>query len=400
MLRSGSAHHPPAPARARVLMVGPWPPTKGGVTTFMRNVVRSSLSHDYEFIPFTTSRPGKRNVAHDNYGYAAVFRGGLKRVVQGISLTLWHVMLYPWVVVTRRPAVIQIQASDFQAFWEAALYVAMGKALRRPLVVRIGGSFDRFYLASGGCARAVIRWVLRQPAVLLVQSQYWKAFVAQLGRAADVSILPNFVKESLIVPRTSPAPAKLRFLLCSGEVPRLKGAYVLLDAMRQLAARGVAADVRIMAATGPLRRAIEDAGLGERVTALDFMEHDEALAALRDTDVFLQISTSEGFPNALLEAMALGCAAIVTPVGAIPEIVGDDGGCAFVIPVGDVRGLAEAMETLVHDRPMVARMAQAAQQRVLARYTESAVISVLDDAWRRARRQRCALATLTEHGLR
>ncbi|HEX6004938.1 MAG TPA: glycosyltransferase family 4 protein, partial [Burkholderiales bacterium] len=306
----------------------------------------------------------------------------------------------PWVVVTRRPAVIQIQASDFQAFWEAALYVAMGKALRRPLVVRIGGSFDRFYLASGGCARAVIRWVLRQPAVLLVQSQYWKAFVAQLGRAADVSILPNFVKESLIVPRTSTAPAKLRFLLCSGEVPRLKGAYVLLDAMRQLAARGVAADVRIMAATGPLRRAIEDAGLGERVTALDFMEHDEALAALRDTDVFLQISTSEGFPNALLEAMALGCAAIVTPVGAIPEIVGDDGGCAFVIPVGDVRGLAEAMETLVHDRPMVARMAQAAQQRVLARYTESAVISVLDDAWRRARRQRCALATLTEHGLR
>ena len=77
-------------ARPKVLMVGPWPPTKGGVTTFMRNVVASSLKEKYDFIPFTTSRPGKRNVRGDNYGYAAVFRGGLKRVAQGILITLWH----------------------------------------------------------------------------------------------------------------------------------------------------------------------------------------------------------------------------------------------------------------------------------------------------------------------
>ena len=84
------------------MMVGPWPPTKGGVTTFMRNVVRSPLGQKYDFIPFTTSRPGKRNVRRDNYGYAAVFRGGVKRVLQGIAITLWHLVLYPWVVLVRR----------------------------------------------------------------------------------------------------------------------------------------------------------------------------------------------------------------------------------------------------------------------------------------------------------
>src|SRR5207248_67917 len=130
--------------RPKVLMVGPWPPTRGGVTTFMRNVVRSSLRDAYDFVPFTTSRPGKRNVNGDNYGYAAVLRGGLKRVAQGIFITLWHLASYPWIVLAQRPAVIQIQASDFQAFWEASLYVLMGKLLRRPVVMRIGGSFDRF----------------------------------------------------------------------------------------------------------------------------------------------------------------------------------------------------------------------------------------------------------------
>ena len=54
-------------ARPKVLMVGPWPPAKGGVTTFMRNVTRSPLKEKYDFIPFTTSRPEKRDVKGDNY---------------------------------------------------------------------------------------------------------------------------------------------------------------------------------------------------------------------------------------------------------------------------------------------------------------------------------------------
>jgi len=365
-------------------MVGPWPPTRGGVTTFMRNVVRSSLRDAYDFVPFTTSRPGKRNVKGDNYGYAAVLRGGLKRVAQGIFITLWHLASYPWIVLAQRPSVIQIQASDFQAFWEAALYVLMGKLLRRPVVMRIGGSFDRFHQASGPLARAAIRWTLRQPAVLLVQSEYWKNYVAPLGRAGATVVLPNFVSETLVVPRASPPPAAPRFLLCSGEVPHLKGAYVLLDALRMLLAREVKAQVTIMAVTGPLRQAILDAGLAARIRMLDFVEHDEALAALRETDVFLQISSSEGFPNALLEAMAVGCAAIVTPVGAVPEIVGADGECAFVIPVGNAPLLAERMERLARERALLVRMAAAAQRRVLAHYTERKVVPVLDRVWQLA----------------
>jgi glycosyltransferase involved in cell wall biosynthesis len=38
---------------------------------------------------------------------------------------------------------------------------------------------------------------------------------------------------------------------------------------------------------------------------------------------YLQLSTSEGFPNALGEAMACGCVPIGSAVGAIPEIIGE-----------------------------------------------------------------------------
>ena len=39
---------------------------------------------------------------------------------------------------------------------------------------------------------------------------------------------------------------------------------------------------------------------------------------------YLQLSTSEGFPNSLGEAMACGCIPIGSAVGAIPEIIKDD----------------------------------------------------------------------------
>ena len=52
------------------------PPTTGGVTTFMLNLMASQLSERFAFIPFSTSRPPRENVTN-NYGYAAMIRGGL-----------------------------------------------------------------------------------------------------------------------------------------------------------------------------------------------------------------------------------------------------------------------------------------------------------------------------------
>src|SRR5713226_1270612 len=374
-------------ARPKVLMVGPWPPTQGGVTTFMRNVVGSSLKEKYDFIPFTTSRPGKRNVKGDNYGYFAVLRGGLKRVAQGILITLWHLAVYPCVLAARRPQVIQIQASDFQAFWEASLYTLIGKILRRPVVLRIGGSFNEFWESSGARARAAIRWTLRQPSVLVVQSEYWKNYIAGLGHTGSTVILNNFVPQTLVEKRSFPVSGVPRFLFCCGEAPKLKGAYVLLDAVRELVGRGVKVEITLMAVTVPLRKEIAHSGIDRHVRVLDFLSHDEALATLRRSDVFLQISSSEGFPNMLLEAMALGCASIVTPVGAVPEVVGADGECAFIIPVGDAAMLADRMIRLAADHDLLVRMAAAAQTRVVERFTEHTGFRVLDRAYQFAMRE-------------
>jgi len=359
-------------------MVGPWPPAQGGVATFIRNVTQSSLRERYEFIRFSTARPAKRNVqGGDNYGYRGLLRGGLRRVLAGMSITLWHVAKFPWVVLIRRPALVQIQATDFFDFWEPAIYVVVARLLGKPVILRIGGSFNRFWETSPRLTRAAIAWTLEQPEVLIVQSDYWKRYMAGIRRRGPITVLNNFVPDTLAEQRAHAPPGVPRLTLYVGTMPQLKGALVLLAALRELNARGIATDVTFIGVTPQFRAHVAATGL-PGITLRDFLSHAEMLAQLRRTDIFLQISYHEGFPNTLLEAMALGCTAIVTPVGAVPEVVGADGDCAFVIPVGDARALADRIARFTAEAQLTTRMAAACHRRILERFTATIMTRVLD----------------------
>lgn len=61
------------------------------------------------------------------------------------------------------------------------------------------------------------------------------------------------------------------------------------------------------------------------IQVLGKMKATELLELFNSHQFYLQLSTSEGFPNALGEAMASGCVPIGSAVGAIPEIIGDSG---------------------------------------------------------------------------
>ena len=65
--------------------------------------------------------------------------------------------------------------------------------------------------------------------------------------------------------------------------------------------------------------------LPENVIPIRNMLHDELPKFISNKQFYLQLSMSEGFPNALCEAMLCGSIPIVSNVGAMSEIVGDDG---------------------------------------------------------------------------
>lgn len=103
---------------------------------------------------------------------------------------------------------------------------------------------------------------------------------------------------------------------------------------------------------GPLEQAVRDQvdreGLDDHVRFLGVREDVQHL--LPALDVFALPSRHEGLPIALVEAMAAERACVATRVGGIPEVVtGDHDG--VLVPTGEPKAVAEAIEALLDDPP-------------------------------------------------
>ncbi|AMQ56335.1 glycosyltransferase family 4 protein [Algoriphagus sanaruensis] len=96
------------------------------------------------------------------------------------------------------------------------------------------------------------------------------------------------------------------------------------------------------------------------VKVLGKMNPSELLKLYNSHQFYLQLSTSEGFPNALGEAMASGCVPIGSAVGAIPDIIGDSG---IILTKKDLTLLESQIIYLMNQN--LADFSKKASQRIL-----------------------------------
>ncbi|WP_291861823.1 glycosyltransferase family 4 protein [Marinilabilia sp.] len=97
--------------------------------------------------------------------------------------------------------------------------------------------------------------------------------------------------------------------------------------------------------------------------------HDETKIQqiLRESDVLVCPSWSEGMPTVILEAMASGCAIIASDVGAVSEQVNKENG--ILIEPGNKRELKEAMETMLNmDNEKLLKMKKMSVNRIKEKF--------------------------------
>ena len=134
---------------------------------------------------------------------------------------------------------------------------------------------------------------------------------------------------------------------------------------------------------GPERRALEQLATGlqldARVTFLGFRTDTDAL--IREADVMLLSSMSEGIPMSVLEAMTNGRAVIATRVGGVPTLV-EDGVNGLLVPAGDEAAFSQAIHRLASDGQLRREMGRAGHARARALFGVDRMVSAYEVLYR------------------
>ena len=104
---------------------------------------------------------------------------------------------------------------------------------------------------------------------------------------------------------------------------------------------------------------------------------------LRQADFLVLCSEHEGSPNSVLEALAMGKPAIVTPAGDAPVVV-QHGISGYVVDFGDVQGLAARMADLTRSPELRRTMGRAGRERIEASYSLDGLAGRLLDIYTQA----------------
>jgi glycosyltransferase involved in cell wall biosynthesis len=190
------------------------------------------------------------------------------------------------------------------------------------------------------------RRLAEQADAVIVPSAFARERLRELGAPLDwdrVHVLPPPVREQS--PRTLAQPGGSYALVASRLAPE-KGVDVAIDACR---AAGMAL---VIAGEGPERNALQAQAGDSEVRFVGHVD-DAELAALRAGAAIALVPSrsAETFGLAAAEAMAAGLPVAASRVGALGELVDEQG----LVPAGDAGALAQAIGRLAADRAAGAR---------------------------------------------
>jgi L-malate glycosyltransferase len=148
-----------------------------------------------------------------------------------------------------------------------------------------------------------------------------------------------------------------------------KGHRDLLSAAARLAMRGHPIRLALIG-DGPERPALQATALrlGLARTTFFLGRRLDVPRLLLRADLACLPSWAEGFPNALVEAMAAARPVVATAVGGCPELI-DDAVTGLLVPPRDPARLAEALERLLTHPTQARRLGRTARRAIEARYS-------------------------------
>lgn len=174
--------------------------------------------------------------------------------------------------------------------------------------------------------KAILRKTIKNADAVITLTEDMKKKTSECYNR-DIFVIPNGItlnryekKQSLNIDISNDE----KVILYVGRLNAIKGVEYLIEAMDKVN-RNYSNARLLLVGDGNLRRILENRveklGLSRCITFVGLVSTQDVSKYLANADIFVLPSLSEGFPNVILEAMAVGLPIITTKIRGLPEIV-------------------------------------------------------------------------------
>lgn len=213
-------------------------------------------------------------------------------------------------------------------------------------------------------------------------------YVSNIGVSPEkITVIPNGVDVALYedasgkqVREELKLPEPRMIITCVANLAVNKGHAYLLEAYEAIASKHPESNL-LLVGTGPekenLLQQIETYKSKSRIKFLG--RRNDVPSILAITDIFVLPTMFEGMSNAILEAMAAGCAIVTTD---IPEnrVMIEHDKTGLLVPLRDSKAIQNAVTTLLENKPKCQTLGKNAKAFVKSHFDLQAVAKQMDEA--------------------
>jgi glycosyltransferase involved in cell wall biosynthesis len=292
----------------------------------------------------------------------------------------WLISLASYLIFCRRDYdVIQVH----QALHHAAVCVIIGKILRKPMIIRVTGSGDSGNIAilkQGWLGSVVLRIIRHADCFVSLSNDISNELMAEGIFRDRITRINNGIDTS----HYSPAPLQAntsdyRMVLCVGRFSEEKGFDILVRAWPKVIEQ-IPNSRLVVVGDGPdlplLKNLTQDLRIEETVS-FEGMQNN-VIDYFSKADVFVLPSRNEGMSNALLEAMSMERACVVSDIPANCEVL-SSGVEGLVFRKDDPDDLAAQVIQLLKNPQIGKELGINARRRIMSQYSIDRIAKRYED---------------------
>jgi glycosyltransferase involved in cell wall biosynthesis len=263
----------------------------------------------------------------------------------------------------------------------------VARLLGKPIVMKFSCSGIIVGMRDSWLGRLELRFLKRWASRILILNPGMVDEALEVGiRREQLGWMPNpvdtdhfapcSVEERILLRQALKVGAETPVAVFVGRLDHQKKLPWMLGAFAKVVKKRPEAKL-VLVGDGPLRDEIDaligKLGLGGNVTRTGRLSSEGVLQWLQASDVFCMVSEVEGLPCSLIEAMAAGCAPVVSNIPAHSQIVEHEES-GLLTDLGDEESIARGLIRALDDPGLRARLSGAARRKMVEEFSTPRVV--------------------------